>query len=120
MRPAVLMAYTKTVSEVYITGVPFGVIGFIAALFMANKKMQTKAEEQAAIAESKEKAAAAAKAEGMTPSEVEKAVEMAAEAKKEELMVGGGVTAMNQELEPGMGPTEGEAVEPHHETRTGV
>ena len=78
------MAYTKTTSEVYIIGLPFGVIAVIASLFMKNSKMPTKAEEQAANQEIKEKAAMAARAEGKTGEDVEKAVEEAVAVRQEE------------------------------------
>lgn len=59
LRPSVLIAYTETLRDVYIIGVPCGIIAFFAALVIKNSKMPTKEEEQAAMA--KLKAAAAAK-----------------------------------------------------------
>ncbi|KAK8846517.1 hypothetical protein IAR55_005603 [Kwoniella newhampshirensis] len=62
MRGPVLNAYTKTVSEVYIIGVPLGIIGLAGALIMKNGKMLTKEQEQNELAAGRERAAAAAAA----------------------------------------------------------
>ena len=96
MRQPVLMAYTKTTSEVYIIGLPFGLIALIASVFMKNSRMPTKAEEQASIQEIKEKAALAARAEGKTDVEVEKAAEAAATARQEQ-QVAQAITLVNAE-----------------------
>ena len=65
LRPQVLMAYTQSLRDVYICGLPFSIIALGAALCIKNSKMQTKAEETAAIQASREKEALAkAKANG--------------------------------------------------------
>ncbi|KAK8846841.1 hypothetical protein IAR55_005929 [Kwoniella newhampshirensis] len=63
LRPPILEAYAKSLSQVFVIGVPLAVIAFGGALLMKNDKMLTKAEEEAGIAEAKEKAALAAKRE---------------------------------------------------------
>jgi hypothetical protein len=59
LRPSVLKAYTETLSQVYIIGLPFSILGLIGAICMKNSKMQTKAEETAAIQAMKDKQAGA-------------------------------------------------------------
>jgi hypothetical protein len=70
-----LMAYTQALRNVYIIGVPLAIIAFIGAMFIKNSRMQTKAEEEAAIKKSREDAAGAP-AEG---GDAEKAVKADAE-----------------------------------------
>ncbi|ORX34479.1 major facilitator superfamily domain-containing protein [Kockovaella imperatae] len=75
LRPNVLVAYTHSLRNVYIMGVPFAVIGFFGALVIRDDKMQSKAEEQAVIAANREKEAlakAAAEGKSVTPTDAEK------------------------------------------------
>lgn len=53
-----LRAYTETLRAVYVIGVPCAIIAFFGALLIKNSKMQTKAEEEEAIRESRENDAA--------------------------------------------------------------
>ena len=55
LRPSVLKAYTETLRQVYIIGVPFALLGLAGALCMKNSKMQTKAEEAEALQAAKDK-----------------------------------------------------------------
>ncbi|WWD22099.1 hypothetical protein CI109_106588 [Kwoniella shandongensis] len=59
MRNQVLEAYTKTLAQTFMIGVPLGIIAFGGAMIMKNDKMLTKEEETAAINGAKDKAAAA-------------------------------------------------------------
>ncbi|WRT64871.1 uncharacterized protein IL334_001807 [Kwoniella shivajii] len=63
MRPAVLEAYCKTLSQVYIIGLPLAIIAFIGALILKNDKIATKEEEEAAAKSAKEKDALEAQKE---------------------------------------------------------
>ncbi|WWD00487.1 hypothetical protein V866_007402 [Kwoniella sp. B9012] len=63
MRPAVLQAYTKTLSQVYIIGLPLAVMALAGALILKNDKIATKEEEEAAKRSAKEKEALEAKNE---------------------------------------------------------
>ncbi|OCF76843.1 aflatoxin efflux pump AFLT [Kwoniella mangroviensis CBS 8886] len=63
MRPAVLQAYTKTLSQVYIIGLPLAVIALAGALILKNDKIATKEEEEAAKQSAKEKEALEAEKE---------------------------------------------------------
>jgi len=60
LRPSVLKAYTETLRQVYIIGIPFALLGLAGALCMKNSRMQTKAEETAALQAAKDKAGAEA------------------------------------------------------------
>ncbi|WWC67872.1 uncharacterized protein I206_101789 [Kwoniella pini CBS 10737] len=55
MRPAVLAAYCKTLSQVYIIGLPLAIIALAGALILKNDKIATKEEEEAAKQSAKEK-----------------------------------------------------------------
>ena len=70
-RAQTLMAYTEALRNVYIIGVPLAIIAFFGALAIKNSKMQTKAEEEAAIKKSREDAAGGGAKEG---GEAEKAI----------------------------------------------
>ncbi|WWC86979.1 uncharacterized protein L201_001860 [Kwoniella dendrophila CBS 6074] len=63
MRPAVLRAYTKTLSQVYIIGLPLSLLALIGALILKNDKIATKEEEEAAKNSAKEANALQAKKE---------------------------------------------------------
>ncbi len=118
-----LIAYTKTLSEVYIIGLPLAIIGFIGALFVKNSKMQTKAEEAAAIQEAKEKAALAAKAEGKTNGEAEKEAEEAGSAMlaRGEQQAVQGVSMANAESDAAVeGGVDAQAVLAQHEGKSPV
>lgn len=52
-----LVAYTETLRDVYIIGLPCAILGLLGALLIKNSKMQTKAEEEAAHQKAKEQAA---------------------------------------------------------------
>jgi len=84
---------------VYIIGVPLSILGLISALFIKNSKMQTKAEEQAAIQEGKEKAAMTARAAGKSSIEAERVAEKAGEAleAKQEEQAATGLSMANAE-----------------------
>jgi hypothetical protein len=84
-REPVLIAYTETLRDVYIIGVPMAIIAVIGALFIKNSKMPTKAEEMAKIQALKEKAAL----------EKEGGATAAAEAAEREANVAEGVSAVN-------------------------
>lgn len=73
-----LMAYTQALRNVYIIGVPLAIIALGGALLIKNSRMQTKAEEEAAIKQSRE-AAAGAPVEG---GDAEKASVAAADAER--------------------------------------
>ncbi|WWD21836.1 hypothetical protein CI109_106324 [Kwoniella shandongensis] len=70
----VLEAYTKTLSETYIIGVPFGIIALVGALLLDNNKMLTKEQEQAEIAAAREREQAEKKEAGDGETEAETAV----------------------------------------------
>ncbi|EIW65485.1 hypothetical protein TREMEDRAFT_13495, partial [Tremella mesenterica DSM 1558] len=53
MREPTLMAYTETLRDVYIIGVPCAILGFFGGFLIRNSRMQTKEEEEAAIREAK-------------------------------------------------------------------
>lgn len=59
MRPQTLRAYTETLRVVYLIGVPAAALALGGALLIRNSKMQTKAEEQAAIDAARQKEALA-------------------------------------------------------------
>ncbi|ORY27750.1 major facilitator superfamily domain-containing protein [Naematelia encephala] len=61
LRPAVLTAYIDALRKVYIIGVPVAFVGILGALMIKNEKMQTKAEEEAAILKAREGTAPASK-----------------------------------------------------------
>ena len=120
LRDSVLVAYTKTVSDVYLIGVPLAFAGTLSALCIKNSRMQTKGEEQAAIQESKEAAAVAARAEGKTSEEVEKEVEAAAVAKQEE-QAAAGIAMVNAEPEAAVdGGVDAQAVLAQQEGKSPV
>lgn len=73
------MAYTQALRNVYIIGVPLAIIAFGGALAIKNSKMQTKAEEEAAIKKSREQNG---QAEGQDV-DVEKAAAVREEAEAE-------------------------------------
>ena len=79
LQESVLIAYIESLRDVYVMGIPFGICGALAALLIKNSKMQTKAEELAAIEAAKEHAALEAKEKGQTDSQAEAAAEEAAE-----------------------------------------
>ncbi|OXG42035.1 aflatoxin efflux pump AFLT [Cryptococcus neoformans Bt120] len=53
LREPVLRAYTKTLSQVFIIGLPLSIIALVGALAMKNDKMATKEEEEKGIADAK-------------------------------------------------------------------
>jgi hypothetical protein len=68
----VLVAYTESLRDVYIIGVPCAILAFFGALIIKNSKMPSKAEEQAM----KEKAALAKEQkDGVAPAQAEAAAE---------------------------------------------
>ncbi|KAK4687774.1 MFS transporter, DHA2 family, glioxin efflux transporter, partial [Tremellales sp. Uapishka_1] len=75
-RHNVLIAYTKTLSQVYIIGLPMAILAIIGGLCIKNSKMQTKAEEEAAIKASRERDAAGA----VAANKVDDAIELNQEA----------------------------------------
>ena len=91
-RGQVLVAYTRSLQDVYIMGVPFAALGLAGALIIKNDRMQTKAEEDSAIASAREKealakAALSAPATGAAPADtatVEKAAIRDAQADENE------------------------------------
>lgn len=50
LREPVLIAYTKTLSQVYIIGLPLSIIALVGAFVMKNDKMATKEDEENDIA----------------------------------------------------------------------
>ena len=66
------MAYTETLRVVYILGLPFSILGLLAALVIKDTKLQSKEEEKASVEASKEKAALAAAAAAKEGTDVEK------------------------------------------------
>jgi hypothetical protein len=79
-----LMAYTETLRAVYIIGVPCSILAFFGALLIKNSKMQTKAEEEEAIRQAREKAAAEDGAESGGDAEKLGKVEDSARVEREE------------------------------------
>jgi hypothetical protein len=72
----VLVAYTESLRDVYIIGVPCAILAFFGALIIKNSKMPSKAEEQAKIQAMKEKAALAKEQkDGVAPAQAEAAAE---------------------------------------------
>lgn len=53
LREPVLRAYTKTLSQVFIIGLPLSILALVGALVMKNDKMATKEEEEKGIADAK-------------------------------------------------------------------
>ena len=76
LRDSVLVAYTESLRDVYVIGIPCGILAALGALCIKNSRMQTKAEELAAIEAAKEKAALEIKDKGQTESPAEAGAEM--------------------------------------------
>ena len=118
LRPAVLNSYANALRDVYIIGLPFGIFALCGALLMKNSRMQTKEEENKAIAAARAKAALEKEGKPV-PSEIEE------EAKDAEAAVDGetfaeDVAVVNPQPNLVQAPSDGLAWADKHEGKSPV